>query len=207
VSTIYVRVICEHLDWEVGCASQIFNAFRTVFSAVEGLTLQYVGHRIVSELCQDEDYTEWRELLTSFSNLKTPRIDDGLVQLLTRSQQLEDGNSLRELVPELRELPHIGFKEPAGPFITPFSNCLVSLPLPRQIIHSPSQQSFQFYTIPPVPEDLFKDVFTAVTGTRLSEGDLEIEGRQINVGALHKAVFLRNSYGAVRLTLIPQSMY
>jgi len=199
VSTIYVRVICEHLDWEVGCASQIFNAFRTVFSAVEGLTLQYVGHRIVSELCQDEDYTEWRELLTSFSNLKTPRIDDGLVQLLTRSQQLEDGNSLRELVPELRELPCIGFKDPGSPLLTPFAGCLVTLVLS----HYPSQQLFQLHKLLPLSEDRFQNAlrhYTVATGIRSSEHDLVIEGKVVILWALHKAVFLRNGYGSVRLT-------
>jgi len=161
-----------------------------------------VRHRIVSEFCQDEDYTEWRELLTSFSNLKTLRIDDGLVQLLTHSQQLEDGNSLRELVPELRELPCIGFKDPGGPLLTPFAGCLVTLVLS----HYPSQQSFQLHKLLPSSEDRFQNAlrhYTVATGIRPSECDLIIESEVINLWALHEAVFLRNGHGSVRLTLIP----
>jgi len=133
-------------------------------------------------------------------------MDDIFVQLLTRSPQVEDGNSARELVPELRELPCIGFKDPGGPLVTPFTGCLVTPPWFRPIIHSHSQRSFQFYLIPPVAKDQFKNLsmqFTAATGTRLGEHDPVIEGRQINLWDLHKAVFLRNGYEAVRLTLIP----
>jgi hypothetical protein len=176
---------------------------------VEDLTIEYEGHRITPELYQDADHTVWRELLASFGDLRTLRVDDEFVPLLTRSRQVDNGDSLMELVPELRELPCTGFKDPGGPFITPFSSCLVTLSLLRQIIHSPSQRSFQFYTIYPVLEDLFKNDFmrfTATSDTKLSEHDLEIEGRQINLWALHEAVFLRNGYEAVRLTLTPYLM-
>jgi len=207
VYPFHLHVICEHLDWQVGCASQIFNAFRTVFSGVEGLTLKYGGHRTALELCQDEDYyTEWHELLTSFSNLKALQMDDEFVPLLTRSRQLEDGNSLRELVPELRELPCIGFKDPSGPLVTPFADCLVTLVLSQPITRGPSQQSFQLHKRLPLSEGRFNNDFpryTVATGIRHSQRDLVIEGRVINLWALHKTVFLRNGYGSVRLTLIP----
>ncbi|KAH9962200.1 hypothetical protein BC827DRAFT_233215 [Russula dissimulans] len=198
-----MSIICKQIDWQVGCAAQIFNALRTVFSVVEDLTLEYEGHCITPELDQDADHPVWRELLMTFGDLNTLRVDDVFVPLLTYSRPVGDGVSLMALVPELRELPCTGFKDPCGPFITPFSGCLVSLPLPRQIEHSSSQRSSQFYKIRPVPEDWFKFnknvfmQFTAATGTRLSERDLVIQGRQINLWDLHKTVFLRNGYEVV----------
>ncbi|KAH9958566.1 hypothetical protein BC827DRAFT_554469 [Russula dissimulans] len=196
----HMSVICKHLDWQLGCAAQIFNALSTVFPMVEDLSLECEGHRITPELYQDADRTVLRELLVSFGGLRTLRMNDGFVPLLTRSRQVDNGDSHIELVPELRELPYTVFKDPGGPCITRFSGCLVTHPSLRQTIHSPSQWPFRFYTIYPVLEDLFKKDFmrfNATTGTRLSEHDLEVEGREINLWALHKAVFLRNGYEAV----------
>jgi len=75
-----------------------------------------------------------------------------------------------------------------------------------QITHPPTQPLNPLHKIPPLPEDRFKSVFsqfTAATRIRLTERDLLVEGRQANLWALHKAVFMRNGYEAVRLTLIP----
>jgi hypothetical protein len=71
-----------------------------------------------------------------------------------------------------------------------------------QITHPPSQQTILPHKIPPLPEARFKSVFiqfTAATGIRLTESDLTIEGRPINLWALHKAVFLRNGFETVCL--------
>ena len=74
-----------------------------------------------------------------------------------------------------------------------------------QIAQAPSQQPIQPHRIPPLPEDRFKGVFmqfTAATGLRLTDRDLVIEGRSINLWALHRAVFLRNGFESVRLSMI-----
>jgi hypothetical protein len=71
-----------------------------------------------------------------------------------------------------------------------------------QIAHPPSQQSILPHKLPPLPEERFKGVFlqfTAASGIRLTESDLTIEGRPINLWALHKAVFLRNGFETVCL--------
>ncbi|KAI9512951.1 hypothetical protein F5148DRAFT_560177 [Russula earlei] len=71
---------------------------------------------------------------------------------------------------------------------------------PQQSPQIPSQLPIQPNKIPPLTEDRFKAVFLqyrATTGIRLSERDLMIEGRQINIWALHKAVFLRNGFDSV----------
>lgn len=71
--------------------------------------------------------------------------------------------------------------------------------------HPPSQQPILSHKLPPLQEERFKAVFTqfcAATGTRLTERDLLVEGRQINLWALHKAVYLRNGFDSVRLGLV-----
>ena len=74
-----------------------------------------------------------------------------------------------------------------------------------QITHPPPQQPVLPHKLPPLPEERFKGVFmqfTAATGIRPTERDLHIEGRPINLWALHKAVFLRNGFDSVRLGMV-----
>jgi hypothetical protein len=95
-----IIVDCCHLDWQVSSATQIFNSLRPMFSAVERLTLEHGLHRRSSEEHNEADPTEWRRLLGSFSNVKTLRIDKGLVEELSVCLQSDDG----ELPFELQEL-------------------------------------------------------------------------------------------------------
>jgi hypothetical protein len=84
----------------------IFNAPSQVFSAVEHLTLAHEFHSGSYGEHNEVDPTEWRKLLKSFSNVKTLRIEDGLVGELSRCLQLDDGEHPLELLPELQELTH-----------------------------------------------------------------------------------------------------
>ena len=71
-----------------------------------------------------------------------------------------------------------------------------------RITHPRSQQPIQPNKLPPLSEDRFKINFMQFTrskGIRLNERDLAIEGRPINLWALHRAVFLRNGFDSVRL--------
>ena len=101
-------VDCWHLDWQVSSVAQISNALSQIFSAVEHLTLSYEAHSQSSEEHNEVDRTEWRKLLRSFTNLKTLRIDDGLVKELSRCLRLEDEEDPLELLPELQELTFSG---------------------------------------------------------------------------------------------------
>jgi hypothetical protein len=103
-----INVKCWHLDWQVSSVGQIFNALSQIFSAVEHLTLSYEAHSYSSEEHNEVDRTEWRKLLMSFSNVKTLRVDDGLVRELSRCLPLEDGEHPLELLPELQELSYWG---------------------------------------------------------------------------------------------------
>jgi hypothetical protein len=103
-----VRVECWHLDWQVHSVVQISNALSQVFSAVEHLTLQHEVHSQSSEDHNNVDRIEWRNLLMSFSNVKTLRIEDGLVKEVSHCLRLGDGELPLELLPELQELTYFG---------------------------------------------------------------------------------------------------
>ena len=107
-----ITVFCMHLDGHVSSMGQIFNPLSQMLSAVEHLTLEHGEHDLSSEehnAWQNEvDRTEWRRFFRPFSNVKTLRIDDGLVDDLPRCLQLDDGELPLEVLPELQELTYSG---------------------------------------------------------------------------------------------------
>jgi hypothetical protein len=117
----FIRVDCWHLDWQVSSVAQISNALSQVFSAVEHLTLRHEVHSRSSEERNDVDRIEWRNLLRSFSNVKTLRVEDGLVEELSRCLLSEDGEFPLELLPGLQELTYLGSGD-AGDAFTSFIN-------------------------------------------------------------------------------------
>ena len=115
-SPFMVRVDCLHLDWQLSSMTQISSALNQVSSAVEHLVLEHEVHSRSSEEHNDIDRIEWRNLLRSFSNVKTLLIEDGLVEQLSRCLQLEDGESPLELLPELQELTYYGHRDTSDAF-------------------------------------------------------------------------------------------
>ena len=99
-----VYVLCQHLDWQVSSAAQIYNSLGQMFSAVEHLTFGSDEHGRSSEEHNDVDRTEWRKLLRSFGNVKTLYIGNRLVEEFSRCLELEEGELPLELLPELQEL-------------------------------------------------------------------------------------------------------
>jgi len=73
---------------------------------VEDLTLEYWKYGVSSGWRNEAGRTQWRDLLRSFSNVKTLQVDFKLVDQLSRSLRLEDGESPVELLPELKELSY-----------------------------------------------------------------------------------------------------
>ena len=108
IPAFVIGIDCWHLDWQVSSMAQISNALSPIFSAVEHLTLKHRLHDRSSEEHNEVDRTEWRKLLRSFSNVKTFRIDDGIIKELSRSLPLEDGEHPLEILPELQELTYPG---------------------------------------------------------------------------------------------------
>ncbi len=117
--TLEMSLGARHLDWQVACSAQVFHTLRTRISMLEHLTLEYYRHFISSEWNDEADRTQWRELLGSFGNLKTLRVDSALVGQLSRSLQPSEGESPTELLPELQELSYSGGRSLRDAF-TPF---------------------------------------------------------------------------------------
>jgi hypothetical protein len=106
--TLAITVDCCHLDRQVLSTAQIFNSLSPMFSAVEHLTLVYQVHNQLPEVHNVADRTQWRKLLNSFKNVKTLRIDNGLVKELSRCLKLDDGELLLGVLPELQEITYSG---------------------------------------------------------------------------------------------------
>jgi hypothetical protein len=109
-------VDCWHLDWQVSSVAQISNALSQVFSAVEHLTLEHEAHCQSSEEHNDVDRIEWRNLLRSFSNVKTLRVEDGLVEELSHCLRMEGGELPLELLPALQELTYFESRDTGDAF-------------------------------------------------------------------------------------------
>jgi hypothetical protein len=121
--------VCAHLD-QVPCMAQIliFNSLDQVFSTVEHLTLNKEERDRSSEVGP----TEWRRLLSSFSNVKTLRVDYGLVKELSRCLRLDDGELSVDLLPELQELTYN-----AGDEFTSFINARQNAGRPVSLVRIP----------------------------------------------------------------------
>jgi hypothetical protein len=99
-------------DWLVSYVAQVSDSLGQVFSAVERLTLEREDEAddwTFEDTDADEngfDRIEWRQLLRSFSNVKTLLIDNMFVEGVSRCLELEDGGFPLELLPELQELTY-----------------------------------------------------------------------------------------------------
>ncbi len=110
-ATIYnfsLTIHCKDLDWQVVSTAQIFSALRTVFSAVEYLSLQVWRYPLSSETNNEAHRTQWRELLLPFSNVRSLRVDKDFRGQISRSLRVHDGESPMALLPELKELGYSG---------------------------------------------------------------------------------------------------
>jgi len=94
-----VEVGCRQFDWQVASTAEILRVLRVPFSAVEDLALDGV-----SSVPRDVVRTQWHDLLRLFSNVQTLQVESGLVEQLSRSLQLDDGESPMELLPALKQL-------------------------------------------------------------------------------------------------------
>ena len=104
VYAFYLEVCTRYFDLQVESAAKIFSGLKTAFSAVEHLSLEYERGSVSSERGDEADDIHWRELLGSFSNVKTLLVPSGLVGDLSSSLPSDDGESPLELLPRLKEL-------------------------------------------------------------------------------------------------------
>jgi hypothetical protein len=86
-----LRVLCKELDWQIDCAAQICSAIIPALSSVEKLRLYGYFKKIPTEWQNGAiDDTTWHELLRSFVEVKELRIDNGLLEELSRALQMDE---------------------------------------------------------------------------------------------------------------------
>jgi hypothetical protein len=115
VYPLSITVYSRSLHLQVSSLAQLFNSLSQKFSTVDHLTLE---HEKSSEEHNQVDRASWRRLLRSFSKVKTLRVNDGLVEELSRSLRPDDGENLLELLPELQELTYSGSGDAGDAFIS-----------------------------------------------------------------------------------------
>ena len=136
-------IFCLHLDWQISSMAQISNALSQMFSAVKHLSLRHKVHGRSSEEHNEVDRTEWRKLLGPFRNVKTLRIESGLVEDISHCLQLEGGELLLEVLPELQELTYSGSgdtKDEFASFVDARQNAGHPVTLVREYL-KPNQRS------------------------------------------------------------------
>jgi hypothetical protein len=134
---------------------------------MEHLTLGHEVHSQSSEEHNDIDRIEWRSLLRSFSNVKTFRVENGLVKELSRCLGLEDGELSLELLPGLQELTYSGGGDTDDAF-TPFIDARQNAGRPVTLVRygtSPGPNSLSFEReppmIPPLSDEAGNDIETS----------------------------------------------
>ena len=109
IDALSICVDSSHHGWQVSSVAQIFNSPRQIiFPTVEHLTLECVSHRSTSEEHNEVDRIEWRQLLRPFSSVKAVYIDGGLVEELSHSLRMDDGEDPLKLLPELQRVSYPG---------------------------------------------------------------------------------------------------
>ena len=96
-------IFCGHTRQKMSFAAQICNALRMPLSKVEHLSL-VCGMSPTRTSFDGTNRLECREILRSFSNLKTLRVPTSLVGVISSALQPQDGELSIELLPQLREL-------------------------------------------------------------------------------------------------------
>ena len=134
-----ISVFCWHLDWQVSFVAQFFNSRGQIPPVVEKLALYYKVHNRSSEEHNQVDRAEWHKLLRSFNNVKTLRVEDGLVKELSRSLLLDDGELPPGLLPELQKLTYSG-SDNTGNAFTPFIDARQKVGRPVNLV-GPSSSS------------------------------------------------------------------
>jgi hypothetical protein len=100
IYALYVQVFCGESDQQLSFMAQLSDVLSPVFSAVVDLT---ISHYLPSTQHNEANYTQWRKLLGSFSNVKTLRMPNVFIEDLCRSLR-SDGEPPLELLPKLQVL-------------------------------------------------------------------------------------------------------
>jgi len=150
--SLCLQVNSLYFDEQVAFSAQVFDVIRPVLSEVVHLTLEYQetdnttgstrsrrhGHNHL-----EPDHTDWREVLGAFYNVKTLSMHYGLVAGVSRSLQLDGGESFGHLLPELNKLECYGSDDASDAF-TPFVDARKTAGRPLILVpfeHFPSRNN------------------------------------------------------------------
>ena len=124
-----------HLNQQIESAATVFHTLRTVLAAVEHLALEreYDGSVIALVWDNQNNRTRWRELLRTFNNVKTLRVDRRLVEELSSALQPGEGESPTEVLPELQELSYFALGDLDSAF-TVFKNARKEVGRPVNVV-------------------------------------------------------------------------
>jgi len=106
-NSFFMCIYCGYFESPLPSVAQIFNSLGQRFSMVEHLALEYKSRGRLIDY-RDEACAEWRGLLRSFSNVKTLRIDYGLVEAFSRCLRLRDEEQPLWLLPNLQLFTYFG---------------------------------------------------------------------------------------------------
>jgi hypothetical protein len=169
--SLSVLIYCLHLDWQASSMAQIFDSSSQIFSTVQHLTLKREAHSLSYEEYNMVDRSEWHKLFRSFSNVKTLRVDDGLVKGLSRSLRQDDGELPLDLLPDLQELAYSGSGDTDGAFASFIDSrqnagrpVTLVCPSPRSLTPLSRSSSPRFFELSPV--------FPSPAGSSVSGSDL-----------------------------------
>ena len=112
----YLEVCTRYFDLQVESTAKIFSELKTTFSGVEHLSLEYERDSVSSDWGDEADDGHWRELLGSFSNVKTLLVPSGLVGELSSSLPSDDEELRLDLLPKLKELRYSTRCDDSDPF-------------------------------------------------------------------------------------------
>ena len=135
VYTFHLGITCTSLDRQVASATQIFHQLRTMFSAVEHLTLESRRSSLFSETVNEAHGVRWGDLFRQFSNVKTLRLDDAFVRPVSRSLQVDGGESPMELLPNLKMIGCPASRDAENPF-NGFIETRRNAGLPVTVVHA-----------------------------------------------------------------------
>ena len=99
-----LRVMCDQLNSQIKCASQICRSLTLALSGVEKLTLYRISWRIELRDGVIDSATAWHDLLRSFIAVKELYINDWLMEDLAHALQADGVGLDLRFLPNLRSL-------------------------------------------------------------------------------------------------------
>jgi hypothetical protein len=120
------RITCSHLNQQVASAVRALGTLSPLLSVVEQLNLTYTIWDMEADgaavLLHGIDRIQWRELLRSFSGVKTLHVKKELIGGVSQSLRSKDGEQPLELLPNLKHIGYSGCLDSHVHLFMPFIN-------------------------------------------------------------------------------------